>query len=1013
MAAIIQIRRGTALEWTTADPTLANGEMGYETDTFKFKFGDGSTVWTLLNYHNEDILSLTDLSDVDLTGSPLPTIDDILIYDGSEWVQGQIPDAANSLNDLTDVDLTGSPAVQLGDNLTYDGSQWIQDSTIYKSLAFYNGTTATSASITVTSNGTTILANVEDAGGGDFQVWLDNVLYTFTATSIALTAGTDTVPVRNYVFIQLSGGIATLATNTTGFPNAFGVAHVGDVYCQSAASLQNDGALKMHAWTDHIVGTDDQGHVSHINEWIRNQQATWRSGVAPVVSITVNGGAADNVFFSSSLGNVLQLHNHTFPAMDMDGAPAEEMYVINDFTTPFNRITDMNVILADSAGVSMSGRIFNLVVWGVINESEDDCKLFVNLPTESYASNKPQNAIDDTAATALYAVPSTFIGVGFLIARITLEHNVGASGTWTLHQTEDLRGLTPNTAAGAGGGGGSITDHSLLSNLLADDHTQYLLVDGTRAMGAALDMGTFAITNVGDVDGVDVSALSTTTTNHIADSTIHFTEGSIVHQNISGAGTNDHAAIDSHISDSTIHFSTLTGLSDVVLGSPILHNALVYDGTQWVNDIGVQQWMSCNKGDPFSTPPITTGGDDGIAIGDSAEASAGGISIGSGADGNVFAIAIGTSAHAPQGNGIAIGTSAQVSSASATSMAIGVTAECTSGAGVSIAFGHGVTNTVQESARIGNETISTNILHLRDEGNLTLEGAKAQFVQPNYAGSPALPVGTEGGTVYDSTTSTLKLYDGAAWVHVGLQNITNENLGDLNDVTVPSPGLDDVLVWDIPSSKWINDTLVFIDLEELADVTITSVTSDDILTYSGTEWVNSAPAAAPDLGDLGDVTITSPATGAALVYNGSIWVDGVPTAGTLGGLSDVTITSPATGASLTYSGSAWIDGDAEYVPLSILTSAPSYTLQASDAGNYVAMNAATGTTLTVPTNSSVAFAVGTEIIVQQIGVGTTTIAGAGITFQSAGGLLSLAGQYSAVTLIKKATDTWTVIGDLA
>ncbi len=51
----------------------------------------------------------------------------------------------------------------------------------------------------------------------------------------------------------------------------------------------------------------------------------------------------------------------------------------------------------------------------------------------------------------------------------------------------------------------SLTHGSLLS-LTADDHPQYLLENGTRAMSGALDMGTFAISNVGTVDGVTVSA---------------------------------------------------------------------------------------------------------------------------------------------------------------------------------------------------------------------------------------------------------------------------------------------------------------------------------------------------------------------------------------------------------------------------------------------------------------------------------------------------------------------------
>ena len=46
----IKLRRGTAAEWTTANPILAAGEMGIETDTRKFKFGDGTTPWNTLAY---------------------------------------------------------------------------------------------------------------------------------------------------------------------------------------------------------------------------------------------------------------------------------------------------------------------------------------------------------------------------------------------------------------------------------------------------------------------------------------------------------------------------------------------------------------------------------------------------------------------------------------------------------------------------------------------------------------------------------------------------------------------------------------------------------------------------------------------------------------------------------------------------------------------------------------------------------------------------------------------------
>ena len=50
MADIIQIRRDTAANWTSANPTLAQGELGIETDTLKIKAGTGSTAWTSLGY---------------------------------------------------------------------------------------------------------------------------------------------------------------------------------------------------------------------------------------------------------------------------------------------------------------------------------------------------------------------------------------------------------------------------------------------------------------------------------------------------------------------------------------------------------------------------------------------------------------------------------------------------------------------------------------------------------------------------------------------------------------------------------------------------------------------------------------------------------------------------------------------------------------------------------------------------------------------------------------------------
>lgn len=60
MTSRLQNRRDTSSNWTTNNPTLAAGEIGYETNTGKFKIGDGTTAWTSLGYtQNGTVTSIT------------------------------------------------------------------------------------------------------------------------------------------------------------------------------------------------------------------------------------------------------------------------------------------------------------------------------------------------------------------------------------------------------------------------------------------------------------------------------------------------------------------------------------------------------------------------------------------------------------------------------------------------------------------------------------------------------------------------------------------------------------------------------------------------------------------------------------------------------------------------------------------------------------------------------------------------------------------------------------------
>jgi len=55
MATRIQVRRDNAADWNSINPTLAEGEIGFETDTGKFKIGNGSSLWSALDYFGESL----------------------------------------------------------------------------------------------------------------------------------------------------------------------------------------------------------------------------------------------------------------------------------------------------------------------------------------------------------------------------------------------------------------------------------------------------------------------------------------------------------------------------------------------------------------------------------------------------------------------------------------------------------------------------------------------------------------------------------------------------------------------------------------------------------------------------------------------------------------------------------------------------------------------------------------------------------------------------------------------
>lgn len=142
----------------------------------------------------------------------------------------------------------------------------------------------------------------------------------------------------------------------------------------------------------------------------------------------------------------------------------------------------------------------------------------------------------------------------------------------------------------------------------------------------------------------------------------------------------------------------------------------------------------------------------------------------------------------------------------------------------------------------------------------------------------------------------------------------------------------------------------------LGDVTLTSVTTGDLLQYDGTDWVN----ATTELNDNTDVNLTSPTSGDLLQYDGTDWVNATTE---LNDNTDVSLTSVTSGESLHYNGTNWVNKLADF---QVSTTATSLTASSWD---YVIVTAATQT-ITLPASPANGDMVGISV-----GAFTDTVVG--------------------------------------
>ena len=244
----MQQRRGTAAQWTAANPVLAAGEIGFETDTSKFKMGNGSSAWTALTY----FANAAELA---------------AIIDGA-------PEALNTLNEL---------AAALGDNPAFLTGLDSSIGTVSDAVSVVEGNLTTHNSATTSVHG---IADTSDL------VTQENLTDAINAAEVNQSAlagvGIDWNSVDSQFDIDSTVATKTYADDAIGTHNSdstsvHGIANTADLatksYADDAIGAHNSATTSVHGIADTSDLVTQENLTDAINAAEVNQSALAGVGI--------------------------------------------------------------------------------------------------------------------------------------------------------------------------------------------------------------------------------------------------------------------------------------------------------------------------------------------------------------------------------------------------------------------------------------------------------------------------------------------------------------------------------------------------------------------------------------------------------------------------------------------------------------------------------------------------------------------------------------------------------------
>lgn len=394
MATRMQQRRGTAAQWTAANPILAGGEIGFETDSGKFKIGDGVTTWANLSYY---------ASADDIAG----------LIDGAPELLNTLNELAAAIGDDPNFVTTMASKQYVGDAIdTHRGEDTnvhgIPDTTVLVtqtdlSTELANEGTARDAAIALAiSNSENTLNTAINAVDGNLS---DHILDGLNVHGIADTSQLAT---SSDVSTAVSNAITTHESDTSvhGISNTADLAYKTEVTtAQNAAQQYADDAVSTH--------NDDTTSVHGIADTAALATKTYADNA---VSTAVGALTKSSV----GLGNVDNTSDADKP-----------------ISTATQSALDLKAPLASPTFTgTVSGITKSMVGLGNVDNTAD---------ADKPVSTATQTALDLKADKA----SPTFTGT-VNAANLTLSGNLTVSGTTTTVDTQDLVVSDPMIYIGEG-----------------------------------------------------------------------------------------------------------------------------------------------------------------------------------------------------------------------------------------------------------------------------------------------------------------------------------------------------------------------------------------------------------------------------------------------------------------------------------------------------------------------------------------------------------------------------------